>query len=105
MGGEGEGGHAQVDLEGVEGGAGGHEGVQGRYPGLRAAAAVLERPETQPFQNIFPITDIATYRLNQLRGQCSENHVKCITRWKGRDGVTITIFFQHTRDGHETGYL
>ena len=23
----------------------------------------------------------------------------------GRDGVTITIFFQHTRDGHETTYL
>ena len=45
MGGEGEGGHAQVDLEGVEGGAGGHEGVQGRHPGLRATAAVLERPE------------------------------------------------------------
>ena len=40
-----------------------------------------------------------------LYGQCSENHLKCITRWKGRDGVTITIFFQHTRDGHETGYL
>ena len=59
----------------------------------------------QLFQNIFPITDIATYKLNQLRGQCSENHLKCITRWKGRDGVTITIFFQHTRDGHETGYL
>ena len=60
---------------------------------------------SQPFQNIFPITDIATYRLNQLRGQCSENHLKCITRWKGRDGVTITIFFQRTRDGHETSYL
>ena len=59
----------------------------------------------QPFQSNFPITDIATYRLNQPRGHCSENHLKYITRWKGRDGVTITIFFQHTRDGHETGYL
>ena len=37
--------------------------------------------------------DIATYRQNQPRGQCSENHLKCITRWEGRDGVTITIFF------------
>ena len=60
---------------------------------------------TQSFQNIFPITDIATYRLNQPRGQCSENHLKCITRWKGRDGVTITIFVQHTMDGHKTGFL
>ena len=59
----------------------------------------------QPFQSIFLITDIATYRLNQPRGQCSENHLKCITMWKCRDGVTITIFLQHTRDGHETGYL
>ena len=37
--------------------------------------------------------DIATYRLNQPWGQYSENHQKCITRWEGRDGVTITIFF------------
>ena len=35
-----------------------------------------------------------TLRLNQPRGQCSENHLKCITRWEGRDGVTFTIFFQ-----------
>ena len=67
-------------------------------------AVAVSRP-SQSFQNIFPITDIATYRLTQPRGQCSENHLKCITRWEGRDGVTITIFFQHTRDGHETGYL
>ena len=66
---------------------------------------VLVLPSTRPFQSNFPITDIATYRLNQPRGQCSENHLKCITRWKGRDGITITIFSQHTKDGHETGYL
>ena len=60
---------------------------------------------TQPFQNIFPVTDIAIYRLNQLRGQSSENHLKCITRWKGRDGVTITSFVQHTMDGHKTPFL
>ena len=29
-----------------------------------------------------------------------------LERLDGRlDGVTITIFFQHTREGHETGYL
>ena len=33
------------------------------------------------------------------------NHLKCITRWEGRDGVTISIFFQHQRDGHKTTYL
>ena len=49
--------------------------------------------------------DIATYRLNQPRGQCSENHLKCITRWKGRDGVTTTIIVQHTMDGHKAGSL
>ena len=38
------------------------------------------------FKVFFPITDIATYRLH--RGQ----FLKCITSWKGRDGVTITIF-------------
>ena len=38
--------------------------------------------------------------LNQPRGQCSENHLKCITRWEGRDGVTIAIFFQHTMVGN-----
>ena len=57
------------------------------------------------FQSSKLIMDIATYRLNQLRGQCSENHLKCITRWKGRDGVTITIFVQNTMDGHKTGFL
>ena len=35
----------------------------------------------QLFQRFFPIIDIATLRL------------KCITRLKGRDGDTITIFF------------
>ena len=33
------------------------------------------------------------------------NHLKYITRWEGRDGDTITILFQHARDGHETTYL
>ena len=37
--------------------------------------------------------DIATYRLNQPKGKCSENHLKVITKWEGRDQVTITIFF------------
>ena len=60
---------------------------------------------SQLFQRSILITDIATYRLNQPGDQCSENHQKCIARWEGRDGVTITIFFQHTRDGHETSYL
>ena len=60
---------------------------------------------SQLFQSSKLIMDIATYRLNQPWGQCSENHVKCITRWEGRDGVTITIFFQHTRDGHEISYI
>ena len=32
-------------------------------------------------------------------------HLKCITRWEDKDGVTITIFFQQTRDGHKTTYL
>ena len=57
------------------------------------------------FQSSNLILDIATYRLNQPRGQCSETHLKCITMWEGRAGVTITIFFKHTRDGHETSYL
>ena len=43
---------------------------------------------TELFQSLYLIIDIASYSL------------KCITRWEGRDGVTITIFFQHTRDGH-----
>ena len=60
---------------------------------------------SQLFRSSILIMDIATYRLNQPRGQCSENHLKCITRWEGRDWVTITIFFQHTRDGNETSYL
>ena len=32
----------------------------------------------QLFQRSILIMDIATYRLNQPRGQCSENHLKCI---------------------------
>ena len=47
----------------------------------------------QLFQSSILIMDIATYRLNQPKGQCSENHLICITRWEGKDGVTITIFF------------
>ena len=46
---------------------------------------------SQPFQSSTLIMDIATYRLP--RGQCSKNHLNCITIWDGRDGVTITIFF------------
>ena len=48
---------------------------------------------TQPFKSSNLIMDIATYRLNQPRGKCNEIHLKFITRWEGRDGVTITIFF------------
>ena len=68
-------------------------------------AEILNLEQSQPFQHFILITDIATYRLNQPRGQCSENHPKYIRRWESRDGVTITIFFQHTRDGHKTSYL
>ena len=75
------------------------------WSGVATFGGILEGGGAQPFQSNFPITDIATYRLNQHRGQCSENYLKCITRWKGRDGGTITIFFLHTRDGHETGYV
>ena len=57
------------------------------------------------FQSSKLIMDIATYRLNQPRGQCSENHLKSIIRWEGRDGVTITIFFQLTIDELKTSYL
>ena len=60
---------------------------------------------SQPFQSSTLIMDIATYRLNQPLGQCCQNHLKCIIRWEGRDGVTITIFFQHTMVGHKTSYL
>ena len=35
---------------------------------------------TQSLQRSILIMDIATYRLNWPRGQCSENHLKCITR-------------------------
>ena len=54
---------------------------------------LLYEQQTQLFQSSIIFMDIATYRLNQPRGRCSENHLKCITRWKGRDGVTIKIFF------------
>ena len=66
---------------------------------------MMKATVSQLFQRSILIVDIATYRLNQPRGRFSENHLKCITRWEGRYGVTITIFFQHTRDGHETSYL
>ena len=66
---------------------------------------IREGMYAQLFQSSNLIMDIATYRLNQPRGQCSENHLKCITRWEGRDGVPITIFFQHTRDGHKISNL
>ena len=48
---------------------------------------------SQLFHSSILILDIGTYRLNQPRGQFSENHLNCITRWEGRDGVIITIFF------------
>ena len=50
----------------------------------------------QSFQGSILIIDIATYRLNWPKGQCSENHLKCISRWEGRDGITITIFIHYT---------
>ena len=34
---------------------------------------------SQLFLRSILIIDIATYRLNQPRGQCSENNIKCIT--------------------------
>ena len=55
--------------------------------------------------NRFKALDIAIFRLNQPRGQCSKNNLKCIPRWKGRDGVTITISYQHTRVVHKTSYV
>ena len=57
---------------------------------------------SQLFQSSILIMDFATYRLNQSRGQGSKNHLKCITRWEGRDGVTNYDLFQHTGDEHET---
>ena len=36
--------------------------------------------------------DIATTRLDRPRGRFSENHLKCITRWEGRYGVTTKSF-------------
>ena len=52
---------------------------------------------TPLFQCSILIMDIATYRLNQPVGQRSENHLKCIKGWKGRDGLTITIFSAYKR--------
>ena len=68
-------------------------------------ARVLVYSTSHPFQSSILIMDIATYRLNQPRGQCSENDLKCITRWEGSDGATNTIFFQHTRVEHKTSYV
>ena len=65
----------------------------------------LHMSEPQPFQSSILNMDIAPNRLNQPRGQCREKHLKCITRWNGRYGVTIIIFFQHTRVAHETSYV
>ena len=48
----------------------------------------------QSSQRSIPIMDIATYRLNQPRAQCCENHLICKTRWEGRDAITITISVQ-----------
>ena len=57
---------------------------------------------TQLFQNsFFLITDIVTYRLNQPRSQIIWIAKQC---GKVRDGVTITIIFQQTRDEHKTSY-
>ena len=47
---------------------------------------------TQWFQSSILVVDIATNRLNWPRGQFSENHLKCITMWVGRDEVTNTSF-------------
>ena len=58
---------------------------------------------TQLFQSFFS----SYYGHCNLQTESAQGpiHLKCISRWEGRDGVTITIFFQHTRDGHETTYL
>ena len=58
--------------------------------------SVLRGVNAQLFQSSELIMDIATYRLNQPRGQCSEDHLKCITRWEGRDGNATTISVRHT---------
>ena len=47
----------------------------------------------QWFHTSILVVGIATTKLYRPRCRFSENHLKCITRWKGRDGVTITIFF------------
>ena len=44
------------------------------------------------FQHSILIMGIATYGLKRPIVHCSENHLKCITRWEGRDGITITTF-------------
>ena len=72
-----------------------HSGVDHSDAG-HSGAGHSGADRTQLFQSSKLIMDIATYRLNQPRGQCSENHLKYMTRWNGRDGVTITIFFQYT---------
>ena len=65
-----------------------YKGIQYHLPkGLQSeigqgvvGPGVVAQHTSQSFQSSFLIMDIATYRLNQPRGQCSENHVKCITR-------------------------
>ena len=60
---------------------------------------------SQWFQTSILVVDIATTRLNRYRSRFSENYLKCITRWEGRDGVTVKIFFQHTMVGNYTSSL
>ena len=55
-------------------------------------AEILNLEQSQPFQHFILITDIATYRLNQPRGQCSENHPKYIRRWKVEMGLPLQSF-------------
>ena len=76
---------------------------------MNIATTRLNRPSenhiwrAQLFQSFFS----SYYRHCNLQTESAQGpiHLKCITRWESIDGVTITIFFQHTRDGHETTYL
>jgi hypothetical protein len=47
---------------------------------------------SQWFQGSIFVVNIATTKLNRPMEQIIENHLKCIRRWEGRDGVTITSF-------------
>ena len=67
-------------------------------PSYSAVWNIWLEPPSQLFQSSILIMDIATYRLNPPRGQCSDDHLKCITRWEGRDGVTITAYKRWTED-------